>query len=428
MDRKRISRRKLLAGAGWACTAPWVSRAHAASNGVALVIGNSRYRWEAQLPNVQRDAPDVARAFQALGLQTEMVLDATRDGMRRAFDKFQASSAGANFSAFYFAGHGATWDRSQYLVPVDADLGDPSTVASLVKTTEIGPAIMGAAHRLQVFDNCRNNPADGWRQLAATRSAYVNPDAQRSLFERAPNSLVLFSTAPGHAALDGPSGQNSPFAAAFLRQMQAPSVDIQSISSKIRREVLLATEGRQVMFDRNGYDQPFLISGTGKGGSPVPLPPVEASRIVELPKAYSFAQENGLPLPSGLVALRTVTRGPDARMIGSWAFVNRTSLGKTPGVLVVMSVAGQAAEIILSVKGAIDPSTGKMGGGAVWRFLTGGVSGSRLEFVPRDQGAEFVFSWRDDNSGSIAMFNRDATVITAGSNIGNSEAFSRLDG
>ena len=33
------------------------------------------------------------------------------------------------------------------------------------------------------------------------------------------NSLMLFSTAPGHAALDGPAGQNSPFAAALLRQL-----------------------------------------------------------------------------------------------------------------------------------------------------------------------------------------------------------------
>ena len=31
-----------------------------------------------------------------------------------------------------------------------------------------------------------------------------------------PNTLMMYSTAPGRIALDGPAGQNSPFAAAVL--------------------------------------------------------------------------------------------------------------------------------------------------------------------------------------------------------------------
>ena len=49
--------------------------------GVALVIGNSKYKWEASLPNAKRDATDVAKAFQALGLKTELVQDIGRDAM-----------------------------------------------------------------------------------------------------------------------------------------------------------------------------------------------------------------------------------------------------------------------------------------------------------------------------------------------------------
>ncbi|HZP98355.1 MAG TPA: caspase family protein [Reyranella sp.] len=417
-----LARRELLAAAGATLAFPAIVRA-AGQAGVALVIGNSKYQWEAQLPNVRRDAPDVARAFEALGLKTELVLDATRDTMNRSLDKLKAAAHGANFAAVYFAGHGAAWERQQYLVPVDADLSDPSTVKTLVKSTDTGPATKGASHRMLVFDNCRNNPADGWRQKAALQAAVINPEALRARMEHQPNTLVLFSTAPGRVALDGPPGQNSPFAAAFLRQMQRPSVDIQSISSKIRRDLLIATNGRQVMWDRNGYAEPFVLNGTGQGTVP---PPGDPSRVIELPKAYAYAHEHGLPLPSGLVAFRPSVKSAGARMVGSWAYLNPSPFGKDPALLLVMSADGQTAEVIISVKGVYNGKVGKMEGGAVWRFVTGDVSSNRLEYVPRDQGARYTFDWSDANSGNFSSLN-DSVVGSRG-NIGASERFTRLDG
>src|SRR5471030_1734390 len=106
-----IGRRTLLAGAGGLLASPAIVRAQGQGNGVALVIGNSKYQWEASLPNVRRDAPDIAKRFQALGLKTELVQDAGRDAMRQAIDKFATAARGANFAAFYFAGHGASWGK-----------------------------------------------------------------------------------------------------------------------------------------------------------------------------------------------------------------------------------------------------------------------------------------------------------------------------
>ena len=120
-------RRTLLGSAGAVVAAPAIVRAQG-QNGVALVIGNSKYHWESSLPNVKRDAPDVAKRFQALGLRTELVEDAGRESMARALQKFADSARGARFAAFYFAGHGVYWEKQSYLVPVDADLGDPRTV------------------------------------------------------------------------------------------------------------------------------------------------------------------------------------------------------------------------------------------------------------------------------------------------------------
>src|SRR6185503_15784269 len=134
---------------------PTAGVAKGSGDGVALVIGNSKYKWEASLPNVRRDAPDVAKRFQALGLKTELLQDAGREAMGAALDKFAAAARGANLAAFYFAGHGVSWEKETYLVPVSADLGNPNAVQGLLAVRAVRDALKGAGHRLMVFDSCR---------------------------------------------------------------------------------------------------------------------------------------------------------------------------------------------------------------------------------------------------------------------------------
>ena len=69
-----LARRSLLAGTVGLLAAPTIVHTQA-RNGVALVIGNSKYQWESSLPNVKRDVGDVAKRFQALGLKTELLMD-----------------------------------------------------------------------------------------------------------------------------------------------------------------------------------------------------------------------------------------------------------------------------------------------------------------------------------------------------------------
>ena len=294
-----MKRRTLLAvGTGSLLAAPSVIRAQA-SNGVALVIGNSKYQWEAALPNVRRDAPDIAKSFQALGLKTELIQDVGRDGLLAALAKFKSAASGANLAAFYFAGHGVTWAKQTYVVPVDADLGDPKSVQKLVTVADIEAAMLPAARRFLVFDNCRNNPADGWRQREARAQAKIEAHDTPGTV---PNTLTLYSTASGAIALDGPPGGNSPFAAALLRQLGGSSVDLPTLAPKLRRDLLLATECRQVLFDINSYAAPFVLKGAGKRSAGRAAPNVDPARIVELPNAYVFARQKNLVLPTGLVA------------------------------------------------------------------------------------------------------------------------------
>jgi hypothetical protein len=409
-----VGRRAALAGGASLLAFPAI-HAEAQTAGVALVVGNSRYRWEAPLPNVRRDAPDVARRFQSLGLKTELVQDAGGDAMRKAIASFMASARGANFAALYFAGHGAAWGKETYLVPVDADLSNPN-VDTLIQVNSFREGMGQARARLVVLDNCRNNPADGWAQRETADAAGIREDRDMGL----PNSLVLYSTAPGRTALDGPPGENSPFAATLLRELDAPSVDLQALPGKLRRDLLIATQGRQVLFDRNSFQQPFYLRGAGgsagaagaRGGWAN-----DPSKIIELPGAYNFARQQNLTLPPGLIAHRPPAGSPHAQKIGSFAFeMAQPSGGLAPALVVVMSAEeGDSAEVIFLVRG--NARTG-------WRFVRGTLGANGMNVVTRENGPSLDFQWRDASSGNITQHapqQRGARTVHNG-------RFTRLDG
>jgi hypothetical protein len=390
----RLGRRRVFAAAGVLLAAPSIVRAQG-RNGAALVIGNSKYQWEASLPNVKRDAPDMAKHFEALGLKTQLVEDADRNTMVAAVETFKASLHGADLGAIYFAGHGAQWVKDSYVVPIDADLSTPNATGQLVSISSINQGMSGARHRLMVFDNCRNNPADGWAQLATQRVAVINPDVQLQTAPP-PNTLVLFSTAPGRVALDGPPGQNSPFCAVLMRELEAPSIDFQGLPAQLRRDLLVVTEGRQVLWDTSTYNAPYQVPGTrGLKETVARSSWGDPSRVVELGNAYAFAQQAGLLLPQGLIAHRPASNSRDAIKVGSYKFNAQTPFGRLDQILIVVSVdEGHTAECILASKSATANTP-------LWRFVTAEIKGANLEYTPRDGAAHFTFAWNGANGGSL---------------------------
>ncbi len=386
--KRLVGRRHLLAAGGAALAYPSLVRAQA-PRGAALVIGNSRYQWEAPLPNVRRDAPDIAKHFQAMGLKTELIEDAGKSAMMAAIARFQASLRGADLGALYFAGHGAQWVKDSYLVPIDADLSTPNSVGQLVPVGDIKTGMDGAAHTLMVFDNCRNSPADGWDQVETMRAAAINLNK----LSQAPNRLILYSTAPGRVALDGPAGQNSPFCTALMRQLEQPTVAFVSLSSGLRRDLLLATEGRQVVFDTNTFTADYRIPGASRLAAGARSGWENPRRVIELPNAYALAAQKGFPLPGGLIAHRSKNPA-EAQMIGSFRFTQQVAGTKYEAILVVLTVEGGTAECVLS---------GHNSRGPFWRSVTATVSGTTMDFIPRDETAIYSFTWRDANNGTLTQ-------------------------
>jgi invasion protein IalB len=210
---------------------------------VALVVGNSAYKYMPTLPNPRNDAVDIESALKNLGFETVLATDLDRAGMNAAIDRFSRLLAGATVAMVYYSGHGMQFAGKNYLLPTDANL----ETAADVNRFRLLPVddlieVLGAASGLQlvVLDACRNNPverdfknkiasaAGGNRDVSSTRG-FSRIDARSGL-------IITYSTAPNDVAADG-SGRNSPFTKAFLNNIALPDVDIRQLLFRVQSEV-----------------------------------------------------------------------------------------------------------------------------------------------------------------------------------------------
>lgn len=424
-----IGRRTILGGIG-VLAAPAIVRAQGA-NGVALVIGNSAYKWESLLPNVKRDVLSITKHFEELGLKTTLLMDANREVMRSALDRLKSQATGAPFAAIYYAGHGIISDDGRYVVPVDANFALPDLKQQLILANDLRIATSSAFYRILFFDSCRNNPAEGWRQIEAQRQAVLPSDGlYRQDFSKlvGRNLTEIYSTAPGHIALDGPAGQNSPFATAFLRHFRGTILNIDKIVEKMRRDVLVLTKAQQVIFSLTNWDDALTLPAPIKTTrlsevEGVVLESIDKSRIVELPKAHAFASQTGLFLPGGLVAIRPEHTYPNNHIIGSFYTKTQNKFGVHPFILIVLSAEQpNETKIIYVTKSSSD------GIRSIWRFTPASFSKRTLEVISHTAGADNLsFRWKNDDTG---QFKQEQDSTSAGQGVKRfpfSADFFRLD-
>jgi Caspase domain len=214
---------------------------------IALVIGNARYQSTAALANPANDATDVAAALGRLGFDARLVLDASRREMDRAIGQFARDAKGADSALIYFAGHGMQFEGRNYVVPVDAELQDDISVRyELTAVDDLKDALENSRGvKILVLDSCRDNPL-------ATKLARSLSATHRDLAEarglapfKQPNGIVVaYATQADQTAEDG-SGRNSPFSAAFLKELQTPRLEVAALFRKIQQDVYRSTNGEQ---------------------------------------------------------------------------------------------------------------------------------------------------------------------------------------
>ena len=218
---------------------------------IALVIGESRYLNLPKLINPERDARSIAETLQKMGYDTQLLLDASEDGIRKEIRKFASESGKADVAVVFYAGHGAQLNGSNYLLPIDIDI--PHTEADIqfagLKVDDLINSI-GSNTKIVFLDACRDNPALFKNLVKGRGSSPVGlAPASASNFNPAKPGggiFIAYATDAGAVADDG-HGQHSPFTQALLRNMQKP-ISIDDMFSLVTKEVRLVTKNAQRPF------------------------------------------------------------------------------------------------------------------------------------------------------------------------------------
>ncbi|MBW7960872.1 caspase family protein [Bradyrhizobium sp. BR 10261] len=303
----------LAAASAFANVAPLAEAAEAKR--VALVIGNGAYRNVPALLNPPNDANDLAAALRRLGFTVSLATNASFDEMRRGLIALGREAAGADMAAVYFAGHGMEINGENWLIPVDAELKRDTDAANeainlqsvmlqVSNTTSLG---------LVILDACRNNPfAAKMNRSIATRAA---PVSGLGRIEPVGNVLVAYAARDGTTALDG-DARNSPFAAALLRNIEAPGVEVTFMFRNVRDDVMEATRNAQ---------QPFVYGSLSRKAIYLAGRPADGREQAPPPS----------PLPAAVSPAPT-SPTIDPALVGTWEIVVSSGRGQSRWIWQIM--------------------------------------------------------------------------------------------
>ena len=215
---------------------------------VALVIGNSSYRYVPQLANPRNDARLIARNLRDVGFNLvggDAQLDLDKPGLERALEEFSRQLQGTSVALFYYAGHGLQLSGENYLVPTSADPERESDVKlQMVDAQVILDQMQDAGARLNILilDACRNNPFGG-RGLRAVAGGLAPMQAPEG-------TLIAYATQPGAVAGDG-KGADSPYTTALSQVMREPGVEFRDAFNQVGLTVTKETAGSQQPWTAN---------------------------------------------------------------------------------------------------------------------------------------------------------------------------------
>lgn len=143
---------------------------------VALVVGNSAYRYTGALGNPKNDATDVAEALRKTGFHVIDGFDLDKAAFDQKVRDFSAALKGSDAGVFFYAGHGLQVAGENYLVPVDAKAESEDALDwEMLKVSLVQRAMERSANTNVLFlDACRDNPlARNLARAMGTRSTHI---------------------------------------------------------------------------------------------------------------------------------------------------------------------------------------------------------------------------------------------------------------
>src|SRR3984885_4154895 len=273
---------------------------------LALLLGNSKYQAVPELDNPSNDAADLAQALRSVGFEVIEQRDATREAMAKAVRDFSERLRGADVALFFYAGHGLQMNGENYLLPVDARIESAADVRfNTINLSDIQQEMEGSGGaNIIILDACRNNPfaeklARGGRGVTTRGLGRIDATGE--------GSLIVYSTQPNNVALDG-AGRNSPFTEALLKYVGTPGLEVRQMISRVRGDVLQATDRRQTPWDSSSLVGDVYLAGApaadvAANGRPNVAPAVTTAPAPTAPAAAPIASVQPTDRASALPAV-----------------------------------------------------------------------------------------------------------------------------
>lgn len=220
---------------------------------VALVIGNSRYQNTPPLKNPANDAKAIAETLQQAGFAVDIKQDLSRREMLVAINSYaDLLETKKCVGLFYFAGHGLQLAWKNYLIPVDASIGQLKDIALQgVDVTTLMARLTTAANAMNIviLDACRDNPFG--------KEANVDQKGLSQL-DAPPSTLLAYATSPGNVASDG-DGANGLYTENLLREMRVRDAKIEDVFKRVRLSVRRKSAGAQIPWESTSLEEDFYF-------------------------------------------------------------------------------------------------------------------------------------------------------------------------
>ncbi|WP_120500651.1 caspase family protein [Roseovarius sp. EL26] len=217
---------------------------------MSLIISVEQYDNVPDVVNAERDAKAIARRLSELGYGVFHLRNPNRDELLRTLAAMRLASAEASQVVVYLAGHGFQNGATSYFLTRDVRLNTSSDEFShgAIPLRMIIRAISDKPRqKIVLFDACRTPPE---------LNIPSHPAPSTTI---APAGLLLaYAAGAGQPAFDG-VGSFSPFATAFLRQMQTPDRPLIEILRNVRLDVVQQTGGRQVPWVQSSLLRPAIL-------------------------------------------------------------------------------------------------------------------------------------------------------------------------
>jgi TPR repeat protein len=237
-----------------------VHDAGAATDRIAVVVGNQEYDAISDLQNAATDARAMAELLREMGFTVFDAYDVDREAFEQLMRQSVLNADEGAQIVFFYAGHGIQIGRRNYLLPSDVAFSSvyDLPVESITLDRVIDVLSARGNVQLAIIDSCRENPFPQTMLAGDLDASLYETREGFEIFRTPRNSLVAFSTTPGQVAYDGVPGGHSPYTAAMIEEiLGTPTENVTDVLARVRERVYLATDGRQLPWESSTLVQPF---------------------------------------------------------------------------------------------------------------------------------------------------------------------------